>query len=185
MKELTDQELEKVIAGCKDRNAESYSVLLDAYSRRIYAYFYRLSGDKTVADDLLSEMFVKLIEKIDKFKAGNFNGWLFTVASNVWHDWLRAKQRDSRALESQKNRLELDARRQREIRSNTDSADRLNIELERLDNETRELMMMRYYSELSFKEIAAVRDVPIGTILSKVHRGLKKLREYMEQPSYE
>ena len=58
--------------------------------------------------------------------------------------------------------------------------DRLQVQLNRLDADTRELIMLRFYSELSFKEIARVRGEPIGTALSKLHRGLKKLRVLME-----
>ncbi len=185
MKELTGQDLEKVIAGCKARESECFSALVDAYSGKLYGYFYRLRGDKTIADDLLSEMFVKLIEKINKFKGGNFNGWIYTVASNVWHDWLRAIQRNAKALDAHKDRLELQTRQQDHSSSDEYAFDRVNIELEKLDSETKELVIMRFYSELSFKEIAEIKRVPIGTVLSKVHRGLKKLRQLMEQPSYE
>jgi len=52
--------------------------------------------------------------------------------------------------------------------------------LSRLDADTRDLIVLRYYSELSFKEIAEMRSEPLGTALSKLHRGLKKLRELME-----
>ncbi len=58
--------------------------------------------------------------------------------------------------------------------------DRLQVHLSRLDPDTRDLIMLRFYSELSFKEIAEHRSEPIGTALSKLHRGLKKLRELME-----
>jgi RNA polymerase sigma-70 factor (ECF subfamily) len=56
----------------------------------------------------------------------------------------------------------------------------LQVQLDRLDAETRELIMLRFYSEASFKEMAAMRSEPIGTTLSKLHRGLKRLRELME-----
>ena len=46
--------------------------------------------------------------------------------------------------------------------------------------DTRELIMLRFYSQASFKEIAAIRSEPIGTTLSKLHRGLKKLQKLME-----
>jgi RNA polymerase sigma-70 factor (ECF subfamily) len=56
----------------------------------------------------------------------------------------------------------------------------LQIQLDRLDKDTRELIMLRFYSDLSFKEIAEMRSEPIGTTLAKLHRGLKKLKEFME-----
>jgi RNA polymerase sigma-70 factor (ECF subfamily) len=63
--------------------------------------------------------------------------------------------------------------------SNENEVDGLQNALGKLDDDVRELIMMRYYSQLSFKEISQLRGEPIGTTLSKVHRGLKKLREIM------
>jgi len=60
-------------------------------------------------------------------------------------------------------------------------SDRLQQGLNRLDAETAELIVLRFYGDLSFKELAEMRAEPIGTTLSKVHRGLKKLKEWMEQ----
>ena len=65
-------------------------------------------------------------------------------------------------------------------KSQADLADTLQIQLEKLDAETAELLMLRFYGGFSFKELAEMRSEPIGTTLSKVHRGLKRLRELME-----
>ena len=56
----------------------------------------------------------------------------------------------------------------------------MQMRIKRLDSNTQELIMLRFYSQLSFKEIAKMRSEPIGTTLAKLHRGLKKLREAME-----
>ena len=58
--------------------------------------------------------------------------------------------------------------------------DKLHTALKKLDPETAELITLRYFSQLSFKELAEIRSEPIGTTLSKVHRGVKKLRQIME-----
>jgi len=58
--------------------------------------------------------------------------------------------------------------------------DRLQWAIKKLDKETAELLMLRYYSQTSFKELAKMRNEPVGTTLSKVHRGLKRLRLLME-----
>ena len=81
-------------------------------------------------------------------------------------------------LQSRKNQLQ----DQKTLKkwSDNNKFDDLQMNLEKLDFETRQLIMLRYYSQLSFKEIARMRSEPIGTTLSKVHRGLKKLRKLME-----
>ena len=170
--------LAEIINGCKPGAAECFDKLIDIYARRCYGYFYRLTGNNEVSDDLLSELFVKLVGKISSYKGGSFESWLFKIASNIFHDYLRVKQRRKKLLEVQKRQLETKIAGTGE--ADAERIDKLQIQLEKLDGDTRELIMLRYYSQLRFREIAQMRSEPIGTTLSKVHRGLKKLRELME-----
>lgn len=170
--------MDRIIVGCKNGDSDCFSQLVDMYAGRCYGYFYRLTGNRTVSDDLLSELFVKLVEKIGSFKGGSFESWLFKVVSNIFHDYLRAKQRQSRLLKTQRSRLKSQISEPKQ--ADSDAIDKLQLQLNKLDADTREVIMLRYYSQMSFKEIAKMRSELIGTTLSKVHRGLKKLRELME-----
>jgi len=173
-------DLAQIINGCKKGEAECFSRLVDIYSGRCYGYFYRLTGDREVSDDLLSELFVKLVEKIGAFKSGSFESWLFKIASNIFHDHLRDKRRQRKLLDGRKEQLELKLTERDAKRADNEGLDKLQVQLDRLDAETRELIILRFYSQASFKEMAAMRSEPIGTTLSKLHRGLKRLRELME-----
>jgi len=148
------------------------------YASRCYGYFYRLTGNNDLSDELLSELFVKLVEKIGSYKGGSFEGWLFKIASNIFHDYLRGKQRRKKMLDVQKKQIESQSTEPKQ--SDNEQIDKLQIRLRKLDTDTRELIMLRFYSQLSFKEIAVIRSEPIGTTLAKLHRGLKKLRELMK-----
>lgn len=170
-------DLAEITSGCKRGDAGCFAKIVDMYASRCYGYFYRLTGNRDVSDDLLSELFVKLTEKIGSYKGGSFEGWLFRIASNIFHDYLRGKQRRTRMLDARKTRLESEITEWKV--SGAEMTDRLQIQVERLDADTRELIMLRFYSQLSFKEIARIRSEPIGTTLSKLHRGLKRLRELM------
>jgi RNA polymerase sigma-70 factor (ECF subfamily) len=173
-------DLARIITGCKSGDVESFSEVVDIYASRVYGYFYRLTGRRETSDDLLSELFVKLVEKIGSFKGGSFESWLFKIASNIFYDYLRDKQRQKKLFDAQKRQFEseevTDAKE-----SGSERIDELQTQLGRLDTDTRELIMLRFYSQASFKEIAAMRSEPIGTTLSKLHRGLKKLQKLMEQ----
>ncbi|KPK41939.1 MAG: hypothetical protein AMJ65_08440 [Phycisphaerae bacterium SG8_4] len=171
-------DLAGIIAGCKQGEAQCFSQVVDRYSGRCYGYFYRLTGNNDISDELLSELFVKFVEKIGSYKGGSFEGWLFKIASNIFHDHLRSKQRRKKLLETQKTLLESEVIEFRQ--SDGEQIDRLQKQLGRLDRDTKELITLRFYSQLSFKEIAQVRSEPIGTTLAKMHRGLKKLRLLME-----
>ena len=173
-----NDDLARIIAGCKSGSSESFSQLVDIYASRCYGYFYRLTGNRQVSDDLLSTLFVKLLEKINSFKGGCFESWLFKVAANIFYDYLRDKQRQRKLLDARKAQLESETTQPKQ--SDNDSIDKLQTQLGKLDADTRELIILRFYSQASFREIAKIRAEPIGTMLSKVHRGLKKLRELME-----
>lgn len=170
-------DLARLISGCKSGDAESFSEVVDMYASRFYGYFYRLTGNRETSDDLLSELFVKLVGKIGSFKGGSFESWLFKIASNIFHDYLRDKQRRRKLFEVRKGELESKVT---EKQSGSERIDKLQRQLGRLDADTRELIMLRFYSQASFKELAAMRSEPIGTTLSKLHRGLKKLQKLME-----
>jgi RNA polymerase sigma-70 factor (ECF subfamily) len=173
-------DLARIISGCKSGDAESFSEVVDIYASRFYGYFYRLTGNRETSDDLLSELFVKLVEKISSFKGGSFESWLFKTASNIFYDYLRDKQRQKKLFDAQKNQFESEEVTYAK-ESGSERIDELQTQLGRLDTDTRELIMLRFYSQASFKEIAAMRSEPIGTTLSKLHRGLKKLQKLMEQ----
>ena len=170
--------LGRIIAGCKRAEHECFSELVDMYSGRCYGYFYRLTGDKDVSDDLLGELFIRLVEKINGYKGGSFDGWLFKTASNIFTDYLRAKLRQKRALDGRKEQLK--AGTTKTERLDNEGIDKLQVQLEKLDEDTRNVILLRFYSQASFKEIAQMRSEPIGTTLSKAHRGLKRLRQLMD-----
>ncbi|MBL7146325.1 MAG: RNA polymerase sigma factor [Phycisphaerae bacterium] len=175
---VNSDDLAQLIIGCKSGDSKCFSQIVDMYASRLYGYFYRLTGNKDLSDELLSELFVKLVEKIASYKGGSFEGWLFRIASNIFHDYLRSKQRRKKLLDVHKEQIESEITEQN--KSGNEQIDLLEIQLKRMDADTRELIMLRFYSQLSFKEIAKMRSEPIGTTLAKLHRGLKKLRELMQ-----
>jgi RNA polymerase sigma-70 factor (ECF subfamily) len=176
---IKNDELASIINGCKNGDGECFSRIVDIYSSRCFGYFYRLTANSDISDELLSELFTKLVEKIGSYKGGSFDSWLFRIATNIFNDHLRTKQRRKKMIEVLVTRREELEEVMESKKSEGEVADRLQVQLARLDGGTRELIMLRFYSQLSLKEIAHMRSEPIGTTLSKLHRGLKRLRELM------
>jgi len=175
--ESSDQSTtDNILFACKKGSEEGFARLVEMYATRCYGYFYRLTGSRQESDDLLSELFVKVVSKLNNYKGGTFELWLFKMASNVLYDHLRHLQREKKLHHGYRRMLEENAPVKR---ADDEIFDRLQEKLNQLDMETRELILMRFYSGLSFREIAQLRAEPIGTILSKVHRGLAKLRGLM------
>jgi RNA polymerase sigma-70 factor (ECF subfamily) len=173
------EHLKILIDKCKAGQAGAFDELIALYSDRCFGFFYRLSGHRQTAEDLLGDLFIKLVEKIGSWEGGSFESWIFTIASNLFKDHLRADYRKKRLLQEKSEQL---LTQQDDSEPRNDMEDKLHQALKRLEPETAELIMLRFYADLSFKEIAEKRNEPIGTTLCKMHRGLKKLREFMEVP---
>ena len=173
------QDLKEIVAACQAGSNEAFSRLVDLYASRCYGYFYRLTGNAAQSNDLLSTLFLKLVEKIGTFRlaTGSFEKWLFTIASNIFRDHLRRQYRQRRLLEGKAE--ELKAATTTPAKADEEMIDKLQVQMAKLDAETNELLMLRFYGGLTFREIAEMRSEPVGTVLSRVHRGLKRLRELM------
>jgi RNA polymerase sigma-70 factor (ECF subfamily) len=100
------------------------------------------------------------------------------MASNLFTDHLRARKRHNKMIDFFQRDYKEETS---DPKAGTFLDDELTSALKSLDPETAELIVMRYYSELSFQELADLKKVPVNTVLSKVHRGLKKLKELMKK----
>ncbi len=168
--------LNKIIDGCKKGKNEDFDRLIDLYGKKLYAFFYRMSSDTAVSNDLLSEMFLRLVNKISGFKGGSFETWLFTIAANLFRDHLRKSYREKKLLQEKAKQIKAG---QQENQTQQDVIDELSSALAKIEPDTAELITLRYQANLSFKQLAEMRKEPIGTTLSKLHRGIKELREIM------
>jgi RNA polymerase sigma-70 factor (ECF subfamily) len=170
--------LTSIVARCQAGSEEGFAELVDMFSASCYGYFYRLTGNRQVSEDLLSELFIRLVKKIGTFKHGSFKSWLFKVASNIFYDHLRNKQRQKKLLDGKAERLDETSD---EVGHEFEMRDELQAAMDKLDDDTVQLLMMRYYSGMSFKELSEHRAEPIGTTLAKVRRALIKLRGIMRK----
>jgi len=139
-------ELTRIIAGCKSGDADSFALMVDLYANRCFGYFYRLTGDRDLSEELLSVLFMKLVEKVGSYQGGSFESWLFRIAANIFHDHLRGRKRRKKLLDARRTELELLPTGLPKSDNKDEKLDRLQIQLSRLDADTRELIMLRFYS---------------------------------------
>ena len=183
-------QLANIIEQCRKGRPEAFNWLLDNYGQRLYAYFLRTTGSTHDAEDLLQEIFVRLIENIRAYQhQGRFEHWLFRIAANLARDRIRRLQRGPSNLsldttDPEKGNLTEQLRSTEPPPDETLQLDELHDELQdalaQLPQLDREIIVMRHYSQMSFKDIASHFHMPIGTALAKVHRGLKRLRSIMQ-----
>jgi len=186
-----------LIVRLKQLDPRAFDEVVDDYSPRLYGFLYRLIGRIEEAHELVQEVFLRLVRGIGAYQdEGRFEAWLFRIAGNVARDYARRKARQPRfeSLDgpvdhdapemrgSSAGRIGGDNGRETEwMLSRGEDEERLQRALLRLPEAEREVILLRHYSEMSFAEIAELMETPLGTALARAHRGLKKLREWMEQ----
>lgn len=193
--DMDSEQLAEVIARARRQEPTAFDVLINSYSSRLYGYFYRVTGSRHDAEDLLQEVFVRLVRMIGNYQHdGRFDGWLFRIATNLLRDRVRKSRRGRQSFVESSQMGESDdapllSQRLGRGESDPSSAmqraedvDRLQWAIDQLPEAEREVVMLRHFSELSFREIAELMHTPLGTALARAHRGLGRLRELMEQP---
>jgi len=188
---MDQQRLKATIAGAQDGSPQAYQALLDEYWPRLYGYFLRAVGRHHEAEDLLGDLALKLVKRLRFYDdRGRFDHWLFRIAANMVRDRIRRlKVRPhvaSLSAESADGHTRADglagaaAAVDKPLLA-SEASQQLHRALEKLDNVTQEVILLRHFGELSFKEIADICDCPIGTALARVHRGLRRLRSLMSE----
>jgi len=188
----TARDWDKVIQRAQKLDPSAFDEIVDAYASRLCGFFHRLLGKNADAEDLTQEVFVRLVRSIGSYKeSGRFEAWLFRIAANLARDRVRSSKRSLTIVETsggdEDNGLgALDSPDQRGASApdralqREEQATRLQRAIDRLPQGEREVVLLRHYGELSFAEIAEYMDTPIGTALARAHRGLAKLRGWME-----
>ena len=179
----------RAIASAKAGDADGYAQLLEAYGPRLYAYFFRATGHHHDAEDLLSELSLRLVRSLKGYDdRGRFDHWLFRIAANM----VRARIRRIRvapkvaslsltedADKRLADRLRGGARTADAAAMAVEASEALKVGLAKLDEMTRQMILLRYFGQMSFKELAELFQCPLGTALARVHRGLRALRMVM------
>ncbi len=187
---MDSQQLRAMIASARCGEDEAYRQFLAAYGPRLYGYFYRATRSHHDAEDLLGEVMLRLVRRLGDYDdRGRFEPWLFCMAANLVRDRIRRARTNPTPLsleaESDSGSALGDGLSGSPAPADANAlADELSGKLaeamERLDERSRQMVLLRHFGQMSYKEIAEVFECPVGTVLAKVHRALKSLRAALE-----
>ncbi len=185
------QGLADVIRRAQLLEPAALEALVDAYSGRVFGFVYRMIGSRDDAEDLVQEVFLRVTRMIGRYHDdGRFESWLFRIAANLVRDRARRFGRQPGRIDVQpaenSNGGGMDGFAGRNEAPGHalelgEDVSGLSAALGQLPAAEREVIMMRHYSDMSFKEIAEIMGTPLGTALARAHRGLQRLRELMTE----
>ncbi|MDP6522718.1 MAG: sigma-70 family RNA polymerase sigma factor [Kiritimatiellia bacterium] len=166
---------------------EAFDAIFALYRRRLLAYVRVLVHDRGLAEDIVQDTFVRLARHIAGIKPSRgVSSWIFRVAKNRAIDVIRHRKfetpTEDAILERSVNAggggtamLPSDAMIGKERRAEVVSA------LDSLPESERNVLVLRFYGDLTFKEISGVVERPIGTVLWQAHRGIRRLRKLLDR----
>ena len=180
-KELSDNALVRVV---QRRDPERYAEIIVRYRGKLFAYLYCLVGQKDEVDDLLQNVFIKVYKNLKRFdQTRKFSSWIYRIAHNEavnhikrkylkkfvsWEDIVTTKdQLDLSSLENDANEEWIKNERIKEVH---DVVDKLPIKY-------KQVLILRYFSSKSYKEIAEIIGKPVNTVGTLINRAKERLHE--------
>ena len=182
---MTDEQLVKAYA---EGNNEAFDILLKRHQERIFGYILRIVKNEDIANDIFQETFVKAILTIKQGRYtenGKFPAWISRIAHNLIIDFFRQEKSENHQSADIEdvdilNRKELCEATIEDVLVSDQIRQDVKSLIQELPPLQREVLNMRYYQNLSFKEIAAMTGVSINTALGRMRYAILNLRRIAE-----
>jgi len=186
LKKMNDQELLRVYS---EGNEDAVTILIERHRKRIYDYIRMMVKDADLADDLFQETFIKVLKSLREERYidnGKFVAWVMRIAHNQIIDHFRRQKQQNNVSNDDVGYDLLNNKKfsEKTIEEHMVS-DQISSDIRRLvdflPDEQREVVMMRHYNDLSFKEIAEQTGVSINTALGRMRYALINLRKLIDE----
>lgn len=177
-----------------DGDNRAFDILLERNQEKLFSYILFVVRNRDFANDIFQDTFLKVITKLqngDYRPSGKFSAWLTRIAHNILMDRYRSLQNDGTIDVGEENdmaKMEGDLVTDQSMESyfiNEQVFSDIKMLMEKLPPVQREVVFMRYFQELSFKEIAEMTDVSINTALGRMHYALQNLRRMIKKNKLE
>lgn len=161
---------------------EAWQAIVKAFSPRVFGLIRTQCGDPDLAEEIVQSAFCTVAQKIEGYEEyGRFDAWVFRIAMNRLRDEMRRRKRQARPME-EKTLVALggsDPPREPGIEPAAQLA--LQNALSKLSEADRQVIDLRHVGGMSFRQIGELLEEPVGTLLARHHRALKKLRALLEE----
>lgn len=185
---MTNTQDKDLIKGFLSGNDQCFDELLSRYKAKVFTTIYLIVKDRSVAEDLFQDVMIKVVRMIRAGKyneEGKFLPWVVRIARNLAIDHFRKMQRNPIQRESDDYDIFNSAHRaepsSEEQIIRAENARYIRKLIQQLPDKQREVLIMRSYSDLSFKEIAAITNVSINTALGRMRYALLNLKKLAQE----
>lgn len=176
---------ETLVGHVRTGQAASAEELVRRYYQPLQRYLHRLCGNEQVAEELQQQTWLSVLEHLPTFDAasaqGGFKAWLFRIATNKANDYWRSQGRQRLAHEGLRFMTDLECPGASHRLEGHEQVQKLQRAVEQLPEPQRQVLLLRYYGNLKFVEIAQLLGCPLNTALGRMHKAILRLKEMMER----
>ncbi len=177
MNDLPDNHLMMMV---RNGDLDKLGVLFERYKSRLFRYFYLHTGDQPVSEDLVQNVFIRILRFRERFEPmGEFRSWMFTIAYHAKVDHFRSNKYASRCDAMGENDLITGETAEDEM-IRRENVSRLEEALRRLRDDYREVLILSRYEGLKYGEIGEMIGCSQGAVKVRIHRAIHELREIFD-----
>lgn len=175
--QIIDQD--RLISLARDGSEYAISRLYEDHSQGVFRFLYYRTGDRSLAEDLTSEVFIRMLKSLPKFseRSGSFRSWLYTIARNITIDHYR-KMKPGVDLPFDDELISSDPDPE-DLLNAAESRQHLTASILELSEEHREIIALRFISHLSIQETASTLGKTVDSVKGLQYRALGILRDKM------
>jgi RNA polymerase sigma-70 factor (ECF subfamily) len=177
------QALEDLLARTALNDREAFESLYEHISSRLLGFILKMLQNKAEAEDVLQDVFIKLWHKAKDYRAheGAAMSWLYTLTRNQTIDYIRSKNRKASVSMSEAESGKQAEQNLAFYEINTEDAIAIDYCLEQLANLQKNSILQAFYFGFTYEELAQRASVPLGTVKTRIRRGLQKLKECLNR----
>ena len=176
---LSDNEL---IALIREKDSNRYSEIIERYQGKLFAYLFRLIGNREEAEDLLQDVFIKAYKNINSYDTSRkFSSWIYRIAHNEAVNFIKRRYLKKfiswEDISSTKDKMEAKSMDDGpdEIWLKKESTEGVGEAIQKLPLKYRQVLLLRYFSDKSYEEISEILGKPLNTVGTLINRAKKKL----------
>jgi RNA polymerase sigma-70 factor (ECF subfamily) len=176
---------EALLQRLRGGDASAGEALVKRYCQPLMRYLQRVAGEQ-MAEELHQQTWLSVLDHVEKFdpasSGGGFKSWLFRIATNKANDFWRSRGREKVAKEGLRLVIDEEGPAAGAQLEGSEQAEKLRRAIAQLPELQRQVLMLRYYSNFKFVEIAQVLGCPLNTALGRMHKAMMKLKDLMSEP---
>jgi RNA polymerase sigma-70 factor (ECF subfamily) len=171
----------QLLERAREHDPQALAEIYDAYAESIYRYLYRFLGDPAQAEDLTSEVFIKLLQVLDTRRAPRerLQGWLYRVAHNLAVDWYRKQAREAHT--PLREELVSDGSSPAALVEARLNQQQLRTAIAQLTPDQQQVIVLRFGEGYKIAEVAHLVGKSEGAVKVLQHRAVKRLRKVLDQ----